>query len=128
MMTLSRIALFSCLTIIVTHSAFASNLKCAELFTSWGPKGQLTTIQRFAGGSTGGKWLADENGVNWFVKRDVHYSELQTSAEPIAAQIYQHFGYKTPDTAKLVNNGVHYSASRDIGQNHHATDFSVTPA
>lgn len=127
MRVLGLLYLLSCLTIIVTQSAFALSSKCEEVFTlSSGPVGQLSAIQRYARTSTDGRWMSDENGINWFVKKDVYksHSELQSSAEPIASQIYRHFGYRTPDTFKLIINGVHYSVSKDVGRNYTSTDFS----
>jgi len=89
------------------------------------PKGKLSSVMfRHAGGSTGGKWMKDEDGVVWFVKKDMHYPELQTSAEPIAARIYSHFGYNTPVTYKVIIKGVHHSASRDAGETSGASNFS----
>lgn len=123
-MRLIRFILVNCLTIFVVSAGLASNLECAKFYLSRGPIGQLSMVQRTAGGSTGGKWMSDESGINWFMKRDVHYPELQTSAEPIASQVYRHFGFRTPDTVILDIGGVRYSASRDIGQYHSATDFS----
>ncbi|MGE0632079.1 MAG: hypothetical protein AB7O96_06705 [Pseudobdellovibrionaceae bacterium] len=123
MRSLSRMALVDCIIFFVTLSAFGSTLKCAGVFFL-GPKGKLVALKRPVDGGTGGKWASDENGINWFVKRDLTYSELQTSAEPIAAQVYQHFGYHTPETVKFIKNKIHYSASKDIGQNHSATNFS----
>lgn len=117
-------ALTGCLTMILTQAAFSTNLQCAHIFLESGPQGKLKSVQRTSQGSTGGKWMADENGMNWFVKKDVLYPELQTSAEPIASEIYRHFGFTTPDTVVFHKNGVHYSASRDIGKNHSETDLS----
>lgn len=124
MWALTGTALASCLTIFVSHSALAFGINCSELIAPTGPIGQLIEVDRAAGGSTGGEWQSDESGTTWFVKRDVHYSELQTSAEAIASQIYRHFGYTTPDTVVFYHNGIRSSASRDIGPNHYATDFS----
>lgn len=113
------------LTISLTQTASAAHPLCADLFSISAPMGNLTPLDRESDGSTGGKWFVDENGINWFIKKDVHYSELQTSAEPIAAQIYQHFGYRTTTTVKLIDkNGVHFSASQDIGYDHTPTLFS----
>lgn len=99
-------------------------VRCENLFSQSGPKGPLAGIARSAGGSTGGRWVKDEFGITWFLKKDVHHAELQTSAEVISALIYQFFGYKTPETAKVIIDGVHHSASRDIGENNEWTDFS----
>lgn len=99
--------------------------KCAALFSAGhGPTGKLTSLSRRSEGSTGGRWIQDEAGNQWFVKKDVHYSELQTSAEVISSKIYQFFGYRTPETVIIVTDGVRYSASRDIGENNTWTDFS----
>lgn len=112
------------LTIFGALSSAGASPQCSQVFPESGPQGKLLDVSRQAGGSTGGKWVKDENGVNWFLKRDVYYSELQTSAEAISSQIYRHFGYTTPETVKVIVNGVHFSASKDIGESHQWTDFS----
>lgn len=113
----------SCLPLIVTHSMASAAVRCENVFEAQGIRGKLKRVHREALGSTGGKWLSDLNGTVWFVKSDVIYKDLQTSAEVISSQIYQFFGYRTPETVKFMKDGITYSASKDIG-NGYATDFT----
>ena len=116
--------LFICITICA--SFVRANNSCAQLFRKdahSGVIGKLVAVSAETEGTTGGAWYKDEAETKWFVKTDVHFAELQTSAEVISSQIYTHFGYQTPLTIKFKVNGVFYSASRDIGQNHTFVEF-----
>lgn len=115
-----------CLAIFVSpHADGSKGLNCNEIFPEGSPIGLLSETTRSSTGSTGGRWQRDKNGIDWFVKKDVHYPELQTSAEVIASNVYRHFGYNTPLTLKFIKNGVHFSASRDVGKSLRSTDFST---
>ncbi|RYZ76378.1 MAG: hypothetical protein EOP05_05195 [Proteobacteria bacterium] len=74
------------------------------------PRGALKLV-RSTGRSQPGGIFRDESGTKWYLKRDVHYQELQTSAEVISSWVYRHFGYKTPETYIVEINGVRHSAS-----------------
>jgi hypothetical protein len=89
-----------------------------------GPRGDLISVGKVGAGFTKGVWHLDENNILWFIKKDVHYNELQTSAEVISSNIYRFFGYDTPETVKLIKNGVHYAAVKNAGENHIETDFT----
>ncbi len=74
------------------------------------PSGELTLLKK-SGRSQPGGLYKDEKGVEWYLKKDIHYPELQTSAEVISSEIYRHFGYRTPETHIVKVEGVRYSAS-----------------
>lgn len=124
MKALKLLVLASCLTILGSVSGIQAKANtCAGSHLDYAPYGILTEISRQSTGSTDGRWMRDEKGVIWYVKKDSHYNELQTSAEVISSQIFQHFGYNTPITTKVTINGVRFSASKDIGEKHESTDF-----
>ncbi len=86
---------------------------------------ELPRTEAAPGGSNSGRWEKDEAGAFWFAKRDLSldYPELQTSAEVIGAEIYRFFGYKTPETKKVIRDGVHWVYSKNIGSHHTPTDL-----
>jgi hypothetical protein len=116
-------ALAAALPCLIWIAPAAANSGCVSNRLG-GPVGKLVPIARYAGGSTGGRWYADELRVQWFVKADVHFPELQTSAEVISSEIYSFFGYHVPETFKLKQDGVPVSVSKDIGGDAQSTDFS----
>lgn len=91
---------------------------------SEGPLGDLDEVSREAGGSNGGSWFRDSKGTEWFLKTDRRYSDLQSSAEVISAKIYRHLGYPTPETVKVFDEGIPYSASKNTGTAAGITDLS----
>jgi hypothetical protein len=90
---------------------------------AYGLKGNLISVGKTGDGFTKGVWHLDENNVLWFIKKDANYNELQTSAEVISSNIYRFFGYDTPETVKLIKNGVHYAAVKNAGEYNGETDF-----
>lgn len=62
-------------------------------------------INRISNGSTGGYWVKDLQGLNFFIKFDVIYPELQTAASVISSRIYKRFGFSTPKIDIITLNG-----------------------
>ena len=54
----------------------------------------------------------DEIGQKWYLKEDLKFAELQTSAEVISSWIYRSFGYFAPETYIVHLAGRRYSASK----------------
>ena len=85
------------------------------------PVGELKAIARSFNksefpGSTRPQWYVDENGVEWLLKKDVKYRELQTSAEVISSGIYRHLGFSAPSIHIIYLNGQRYAAVKSLGR------------
>ncbi len=92
-----------------------------SLFT---PLGELKSTGEIGDGFTEGEWHINKAGERWFVKQDVKYNELQTSAEVISSHLYRFFGYKTPIIHKFIKGGTHYALVKDAGPFYRNTDFN----
>jgi hypothetical protein len=85
------------------------------------PIGTLSKLGRSFGesemrGSTMPNWWIDEKGVNWLLKEDIVYPELQTAAEVISSSIYRHLGINAPEAHIINIDGKRYAAIRSLGK------------
>lgn len=88
-----------------------------------GPQGRCTATAAPHSSTARGRWFEDEHGDVWLMKTDGDHTGLRTSAEVVAARIYDFFGYWVHETHKLVADELHLVLCKHEGEHRDITDF-----